>query len=471
MRLFLLFFISLCSALYSAEKPNIIFIMADDLGWKDVGFMGAEFFETPNLDKLAKEGMIFNQAYSGGPNCSPTRACLMSGTYAPRHKIYTPGGSSKGVPQYMPSLVPARERKDKGLDQKAKEQFEITNVLSPDFVCIPEILKTAGYTSIRLGKWHLGEDLQGFDFSTVSGNDGPQGKRYGNVNVAHTLTDRALSFMEEYKNKPFFLYLSHWDVHGPIRAKKEVVAKYKKKLNKIKGDHKNFNPVYAGMIEAVDKSVGRVVNKVDELGLSKKTLIIFISDNGGLAKVSQLSPLRGCKGSLLEAGIRVPCAMRWTGKIKAGSKNNIPITSVDFLPTFAKLAGAKIAKKQIVDGSDISPVLLGDSFNERSIFWHYPLYLKGLGFKRKMPDGKTYEWRGVPSTAMRKGPYKLIEIHDQNRFELYNIVEDQEESKDLMTSQPELAKALIKEMKVWQKETKAPLPTVPNPEYSANLNK
>lgn len=447
-------------------RPNIIFIMADDLGWKDVEFMGAKFFETPHIDKLASQGMVFTNAYSGGPNCSPTRACIMSGTYTPRHKIYTPGGRSKGNPKYMRLLVPAIGRTDKNLEKRAAAQFRITNELDPKFVCIPEVLKSAGYTSARLGKWHLGDDTQGFDLSSSNGKGGPGGSFYGNIDVAEQLTDRAIEFIEDNKKGPFFLYLCHWDVHVPHRARDEVVKKYQEKLEKIPaGKRQNFNPVYTGMIEAVDTSVGRIVQKVDQLGLGDNTLIVFISDNGGLSSVSQLEPLRGEKGSLLEAGVRVPACMRWTGTIKAKTICETPITSVDFLPTFASLAGAKLPTTQPVDGTDISLLFSGKSIPDRSIFWHYPLYLAGRrGFSIELPDGGTYIWRGVPSTAMRRGDYKLIEFHEDNSIVLYNLKDDPGERKNLVKTMPELAAELHAGLKKWQKDTKAPISTVLNPE-------
>ena len=448
-------------------KPNIIFIMADDLGWQDVGFMGAEFFETPHIDKLASQSMVFTNAYTCGPNCAPTRACLMTGTYTPRHKIYQPGGRSKGNINYMRLLVPARERKDKELAKLAASQFPITNSLDPKFVCIPEVLKSAGYTSARLGKWHLGDDTQGFDLSSSNGKGGPGGRFYGNIDIAEQLTDRAIEFIEDNKKGPFFLYLCHWDVHVPHRARKNIVARYQKKLDNIPEDKRqNFNPVYAAMIEAVDTSVGRVVAKIDELGLGDNTLIVFTSDNGGVAIVAQLDPLRGCKGSLFEGGVRVPMCMRWTGRVKAKTTCDTPITSVDFLPTFASVAGAKLPTSQPVDGTDISPLLKGKSIPERSIFWHYPMYLSGTrGYEIDLPGGRTYIWRGYPSTAMRRGDYKMIEFHEDNSIGLYNLKDDPGEAKNLAESMPELAAKLRAELDAWQKDTKAPIPTVLNPEY------
>lgn len=455
--------VSHCSA-DAADQPNIIFIMADDLGWQDVGYIGAEFFETPNIDQFAAQGMTFTSAYSGGPNCAPTRACLMSGTYTPRHHIYTPGGKAKGNPEFMRLLVPAKSRKDKALEKKAAAQFPITNSLDPKFVCIPEILGPAGYRTARLGKWHLGEDTQGFDLSSANGNGGPGGSFYGNVDVAEQLTDRAVKFIEDNRDGPFFLYLTHWDVHVPHRARKDIVKRYQAKLDALpKEQRKNFNPVYAAMIEAVDRSVGRVAAKVDELGIADNTLIVFISDNGGLPSVSQLDPLRGSKGSLFEAGVRVPACMRWTGTIKPKTTCNTPITSVDFLPTFAKLAGGQLPTTQPIDGTDISPLLHGKNIPERSIFWHFPLYLRGVGLTIDVPGGKTYSWRGFPSTSLRRGDWKMIEFHEDDTVGLYNLKEDPGEQNNLAASMPDRVAQLRGELNQWQATTNAPIPTEPNP--------
>ena len=450
----------------SPQPPNIIFIMADDLGWQDVGYAGAKFFETPHIDSLAKQSMTFTDAYSGGPNCSPTRGCLMTGTYTPRHKIYQPGGISKGNTSYMRLLVPARERKDKDLIELAANQFPILNDLDPAFICIPEVLKTAGYTTARLGKWHLGDDTQGFNLSSPDGIGEPGKKFYGDVDVAENLTNRALEFIEDNQKGPFFLYLSHWDVHSPHRAREAVVKKYKEKLDALPEDQRqNFMPEYAGMIQAVDTSVGRVVAKVDELGLAENTLIIFTSDNGGLTRVSQLQPLRGEKGSLLEAGVRIPALMRWTGTITPQTTCDTPITSVDYMPTFASLAQAKLPTTQPVDGTDITPLLSGQPIAERSIFWHYPMYLSGKGFTINLQGDDTYTWRGVPSTSMRRGDYKLLELHEDNSILLYNLKDDPGETNNLAPSMPDIANTLRAELDTWQAQTNAPIPTALNPEY------
>jgi arylsulfatase A-like enzyme len=449
----------------AARKPNIIFILADDLGWKDVGYMGCEFFETPHIDRLCEQGMKFSAAYSGGPNCSPTRACLMSGTYTPRHHIYTPGGKSKGDPKYMRLLVPAAGRQDRALNKRAAEQFPITNQLDPAFVCIPEVLAEAGYRTARIGKWHLGTDTQGFHVSTADGQGGPDGQFYGDVDVAEQMTDRALKFIDNHRDRPFFLYLSHWDVHVPHRAREEVVRRYREKLAALpESQPKRFNPVYAAMIEAVDQSVGRIVAKVDELKLAEHTLVVFTSDNGGLPSVSQLAPLRGQKGSLFEAGVRVPACVRWTGRINPSTNCDTPITSVDFLPTLAGLAGGRLPTTQPIDGVDIAPLFEGKQIAERSLFWHYPLYLQGIGLEIEIPGGKSYSWRGFPSTSMRRGKWKLIEFHESDTVALYDLEKDPGERNDLSQQMPDRTASLRAELDAWQKGTNAPISTLSNPE-------
>jgi len=458
------------------DKPNIIVILVDDLGWQDVGYMGAKFFETPNIDQLAADGIKFMQAYASGPNCAPTRACLMTGLYTPRHKIYTPGGRAKGKPEYMRLLVPATQRKDKVLEKKARKQFEVTNDLNSDFICIPEVLKQSGYTSARLGKWHLGLDTQGFDISSGDGIGGPTVKSYGDIDVAENLTNRSLQFIEDNKDKPFFLYLCHWDVHTPYKARSSVVEKYQTKLDAMCATEQReleqripacvnaHIPTYAAMIEAVDTSVKRVVAKVADLGLERNTIIIFTSDNGGFQGVSQLAPLRGTKGSLFEGGVRVPACARWTGQIKPGSISETPISSVDFLPTLASLGNAPLPTTQPVDGTDISPIFFGDKIKDRSLFWHYPLYLKGIGLEFNLPDGKTDSWRGFPSTSLVRGKYKMIQFLEDKSFALYDLSKDPGEQNNIIESMPELALRLKKEIRDWQKSVNAPIPTTPNPE-------
>ncbi|MHC4250627.1 MAG: sulfatase [Planctomycetota bacterium] len=451
--------LTLATAAAAGEKPNIVFIMADDLGWSDVGFNGTKFYETPNLDRLSASGMKFSRAYSGGPNCLPTRACLVSGMYTPRTQIWTPGGFSKGSISSMKLLVPARGGPKTSMPSKL--------ALEPSVVSIAEVLKGAGYRTARFGKWHVGKDTQGFDVSDPSGKGAPVGKSfYGNIDVHEWLTDASVKFIEENKGRPFFVYLCHWDVHTPIRARKDVVARFKEKLESGRWERK-WNTTYAGMIEAVDVSVKRVQAKLDELGLARDTLLIFTSDNGG-AHVTTNRPLKGAKGSLFEGGIRVPTFMRWPGKIEPGSQCDTPITSVDFMPTFAELAGARLPTSQPVDGTSIVPLLTGRKMKERSIFWHYPLYLSGNNTEgRTTPVFGTDRmyWRGVPASVVVRGPWKLIHYFEDDSTALYNLAEDIGETRDVSGRHPDVAAALRRELGAWQAETKAVIPTEPNPRF------
>jgi len=438
----------------ASTKPNIVFIMADDLAWADVGFNGTKFYETPNIDSLCEGGMNYSRAYSGGPNCLPTRACLISGMYTPRTQIWTPGGKAKGQELWM-KLDVSTEGPD-GLVSKTK--------LEPSVTSIAEVLKSAGYKTARFGKWHVGPDTQGFDISDPSGKGGQIGKNfYGNIDVHEWLTDASCKFIEDNKDEPFFLYLCHWDVHTPIRARKDVTEKYQNKLKSRKWD-REWNPVYSAMIEAVDNSVGRVIDTLRKLGLEKNTLVIFTSDNGGHAVTSN-KPLKGQKGAFYEGGVRVPTCMSWPGVIKAGSESNTPITSVDFMPTFAELVKAQLPSKQPVDGVSIVPLLTGKTIPERSIFWHYPLYMSAYNIEGQVhPVAGTDRpyWRAVPSSMICRGPWKLMHLFEDNSIRLYNVDEDLGESKDLSKKYPKKAAALLAELKKWQSETKALIPTKKN---------
>ncbi|MFK7910500.1 MAG: sulfatase [Akkermansiaceae bacterium] len=462
------FLIPICSLLFlmpitvSAKdptKPDIVFIMADDLAWADVGFNNTKFYETPNIDKLCKSGMKYNRAYSGGPNCLPTRACLISGMYTPRTGIWTPGGKSKGKKAWMKLDVPVRG------DSKPTTNTK----LEPSVTSIAEVLKSAGYTTARFGKWHVGPDTQGFDISDQNGKGDTSGKNYyGNIDVHEWLTDASCKFIKDNKDKPFFLYLCHWDVHTPIRARKNVVAKYDKKLKSKEWD-RQWSTTYAAMIEAVDKSVGRVTATLKEHGLEKNTLVIFTSDNGGHAITSN-KPLKGQKGAFYEGGVRVPTCMAWPGVIAPGTENNTPITSVDFMPTFAELAVATLPTTQPVDGTSIVPLLKGKSIPERSIFWHYPLYLHAYNIEGQVhPVAGTHKpyWRAVPSSMICRGSWKLMHLFEDNSIRLYNVEEDIGESKDLSKKHPDKAAALFTELKKWQADTKAFIPTKQNPKFDS----
>ena len=458
---------STSTVLAAAQPPNIVFVLADDLGYSDVGFNGQRFYETPNIDALARDGMILSDFYSGGPNCAPTRACINTGMYTPRHKLFTPGGQAKGDVKLMRFAVPT-----KGQDDPAYNTVDsMPNTIDGYHTSIAEILGGAGYVSGRFGKWHLGEDLQGFTVSSANGKPGVVGKKfYGNIDVAEDLTDAAVQFIEQNKEKPFFLYVAHWDVHGPLRARKEVVAKYKKKLETYTDDGDwEWNPIYAAMLDAVDTSVGRIRAKIKQAGLEDNTLIIFTSDNGGASFATTNRPLRGAKGAFFEGGIRVPTCAAWPAVIKPGTRSDAALTSVDFMPTFAELAGASLPTNQPVDGRSFTKVLQGQAaLQNRAIFWHYPLYLSGAGYNKVLPVFGTdkLNWRAVPSSVIRKGDYKLIHYYEYDDYKLFNLRDDLSEKNDLAQKMPEKAKQLHAELMAWVKDTNAPVPTKPNPKFA-----
>ena len=436
----------------SAQPPNIVLILADDLGWNDVGFNGDEFYETPHLDRMAQEGMIFASAYSSGPNCAPTRASLISGMYPPRHMVYTPGGKSKIDPRQMKLWVPVQQRfwERTGVTDPIPDAFEVRQTLDPSVVSIAEVLKQGGYATARFGKWHVGPDTQGFDLSSSDGKPGTERNHYNDPDVTFELTEVGVEFIRENRDRRFFLYVSHWDVHGPLVARPSLVAKYEEKLASWTRNENPYNPTYAAMVEAVDTSVGRVLDTLAELDLGENTLVIFSSDNGG-TRVSINRPLRGVKGSLYEGGVRVPTCMKWPSVIAAGTRSQTPIASVDFLPTFAELAGVSLPASQAVDGESFAPLLKGQAaLGNRAIFWHYPLYLAG---------------RATPASAIRKGDWKLLEFFEDGRVELYDLAADISESRNLADAEPAKASELHQQLIAWRKSAHAVEPREPNPYY------
>ncbi len=463
----LLLLASTSTILAAAQPPNIVFVLADDLGYSDVGFNGQRFYETPNIDALARDGMILSDFYSGGPNCAPTRACINTGMYTPRHKLFTPGGQAKGDVKSMRFAVPTRGQEDPVYNTLDS----MRNTIDSYHTSIAETLGGAGYVSGRFGKWHLGEDLQGFTVSSANGKPGVVGRKfYGNIDVAEDLTDAAVEFIEQTKEKPFFLYVAHWDVHGPLRARKEMVARYKKKLETYTDDGAwEWNPIYAAMLDAVDTSVGRIRAKIKQAGLEDNTLFIFTSDNGGASFATTNRPLRGAKGAFFEGGIRVPTCAAWPAVIKPGTRSDAALTSVDFMPTFAELTGASLPTNQPVDGRSFTKVLQGQAdLQNRAIFWHYPLYLSGAGYNKVLPVYGTdkMNWRAVPSSVIRKGDYKLIHYYEYDDYKLFNLREDISEKTDLAPKMPQKAKQLRAELMAWVKDTNAPVPTSPNPAYT-----
>ena len=454
----------LCRCTTPDQKPNIVFIFIDDMGWKDVGFMGATYYETPNIDKLANEGMIFTNAYANAANCAPTRACLLSGQYSPRHGLFTVAGSDRGKSEDR-RIIPIKNTTEIALDK----------------ITIAEALKPAGYVSAAIGKWHIGHkpQAQGFD---VGIDRGDLGYPYGHYNedsvyLTDHLTDVAVDFIRENNpketGKPFFLYLAHHAVHTPIQAKEEIMKKYENK----EGIDCHNHATYAAMVESVDESVRDVNKALEELGLSENTLVVFFSDNGGHGTYTCQKPLRGGKGMYYEGGIREPMFAYWPGKIKAGSSNDVPVISTDFYPTFLELAGQAAPENYPLDGKSIVPLISGEtSFDRGSLFWHFPAYLEAYaGLKEESRDPI---FRTRPVSVIRKGDWKLLLFYEEwmldggsdqippnNAVELYNLSNDISETNNLSNKEVEKRDELLDDLLAWIEDTGAQVPTERNAEY------
>ncbi len=437
-----------------ARKPNVVFILADDLGWTDLGCYGSRYYETPHIDRLAAEGMRFTQGYTCGPNCQPTRAALMTGQYGPRTGIYTVGRTDRFDTSMRP-LVPV----------------ENVTKLAPEKTTWAEALRHAGYATGLFGKWHLGEDpehhplAQGFDEAIVSMGRHFDFKTNPKIEIppgaylADFLTDRAIGFIERHKDRPFLLCLHHFAVHSPYQAKDATMTRFDGKPPA--GGHKS--PVYAAMLSSLDDSVGRVVARLDELGLSPNTLVVFTSDNGGVGGyvaagvktkegITDNAPLRGGKGMLYEGGVRVPFIFRWPGHIQAQTLCDEPILSVDLFPTLLALSGAPAPEHQPLDGLSLVPLFdSGGSARlaRDALYWHFPGYL-GSG-----PN----IWRTTPAGAIRVGDDKLIEFFEDGRRELYNLRDDPGERRDLAKEQPERVRDLHAKLAAWRQRVGAPMPT------------
>ena len=438
-------------------KPNIVLIYIDDYGWRDVGFNGTKFYETPNADRIAREGMIFRSAYSNGPNCAPSRACLMSGLYSPRHGIYTVANSDRGKAS-LRKIIPTKN----------------TTVLADEFVTMAEALKAGGYTTATMGKWHLGKDptTQGFDINIAGREWGsPSGGGYHspykypnlvNKQKGEYLTDRlgneAAKFIEAHKDKPFFLYLTHYAVHTPIQAKPELTSKYQMKPTV----DQQTNAKYAAMIESMDDSVGTVLDTLDRLKLADNTIVVFYSDNGGHAGATSNAPLRGSKGMLYEGGIRVPMAVRWPGVAAPGSVCEEPVIGIDLYPTLLEATKTKRPAKAQLDGSSLIPLLKDAEARlfRPALYWHFPAYLQG-STRRHGP------FRTTPSGAVRMGDWKLIEYFDDGTLELYNLTKDMGETSNLAKQQPKQTARLHAMLKAWRRATDAPVPTETNPQFDS----
>lgn len=439
----------------NTSRPNIVYIMADDLGYTDPACYGSKYYETPNINKLASQGMRFLQGYTCGPNCQPTRAALMSGQYGPRTGIYTVGSIDRFDWESRP-LRPADNTQELPLSK----------------ITFAQAIRSSGYATALFGKWHLGNNAdhhpsrRGFDEAIVS-----MGKHYNFVThpkvdypqgtyLADFLTDKAVNFIQRNRKKPFLLCLHHFGVHSPYEAKKELLEKFKSKPGV--GGHDN--PVYAAMLYSVDESVGRILKTLEENNLASNTLVIFTSDNGGVGGYAREgireggatdnAPLRGGKGMLYEGGIRAPYIFRLPGKIPAGTTSNHLINSVDLYPTLLELTHAKTPERYTLDGTSYLNALLQKNPQPRpDMFWHFPGYL-GAG---------NNSWRTTPVSVIRSGNMKLLEFLETGRTELYDLSQDIGEKNNLASSLPDVAKEMQKKLQDWRLEIKAPMPTKNNP--------
>ena len=439
---------SLLPAAEVSRPPNFVVILMDDMGWRDVGFMGNRFVETPNIDRLAANGLVFSQAYASAPNCAPTRACLMSGQYTPRHGIYTVVDPRQPVGSPWHKLMAA--------DSKSE--------LATEVVTIAESLQSGGYATAFFGMWNLGRGRggpvtpggQGFETVVFPETLGFGKDVYFDKDghyLSDRLTDETIKFIESNRERPFFAYLPDHAVHSPFDPKHDLLDKYTKKAATSKD--RRDDPAYAATIEAVDQNVGRIVETLDRLKLLENTMIIFTSDNGGTQQYT--APLRGSKGQLYEGGIRVPLVVSWPGLKKAGTQCDSPVASIDLYPTLLELAGLQSPKSQTLDGVSLAPVFRGaNEISRPRLFWHFPCYV-----------GKA-----TPSSSIREGDFKLIEFfEDGGHRELYNLRSDPNEEHDLTQTMPERADALYRTLKEWQTETGAVIPNQANPKYDPKADR
>ena len=448
-----------CNKTINNKNPNIVLIVADDLGWTDLSFMGSNYYQTPNIDRLAKRGITFYNAYASATNCSPSRASMLSGKYTPEHGIFTVGESERGNKKTR-KLIPIENKEEIG----------------KDFFLIPEMLKTLGYTNGHFGKWHLGKEgnypeQNGFDVNFGGCENGGPGKGgytspYNNPKikdgpVGEYLTDRigneVVNFIDENQSKTFFAYVPFYSVHTPIEPKLE----YEKKYRKIKGNQYHNRADFAGMIQSLDENVGKILDKIQELNLIEKTLIIFTSDNGGIRSISNQFPLRAGKGSYYEGGIKVPLIFSWGKKIAANTKSYERVSNIDFFPTIKNIVGYK--KRIELEGVDLSPVFNDMKLPERSLFFHFPIYLEPYDVYKD--NGTDPLFRTKPGSVIIKNDWKLHHYFENNSIELYNLIEDVSESKNLSEENKEKTNELYEELNKWRKRNNAPIPYKINPDY------
>lgn len=460
MKVFLLSLICFAGVI-SAEVPNVVFILADDLGWTDTD---SAWYETPNLDRLRTRGIKFTDAYSPAANCAPSRACILTGQYVPRHGVYTVDSAhrfDKGVVGWGGRIMEGPDRFERWMIAP-----ENARSIGTSGETVGSLMQRAGYKTAYLGKWHAGwggpipngaygDELRGYDEMVLSGPSHyntviwptPSPALPEGIYLSDHLADNAVRFIGENKDQPFFLFYSDFLVHLPEEAPEEIVRKYEKKPPV--GGH--GNPKYAAMVECLDRSIGRILDRLDELELTDNTLVIFTSDNGGDMRTSNL-PLRGWKGMFYEGGFRVPALVSWPGHVAPGSTSSVPVSGIDLLPTLADVAGCEM-KDQPVDGQSLVPLFEGRTFAERDLFWYMPGYLPG-----RLP----------PSAVIRSGDWKLIHFFEDDHLELFNLADDIGEENDLARNCPEKAQELKARLDAWRAKTTAKIP-VRNPDPKVGI--
>ncbi|MBU6276141.1 MAG: sulfatase [Planctomycetes bacterium] len=432
----------LASAAPAADRrpPNVILFLMDDMGWRDVGFMGNRFVASPNLDRLAARGVVFTQAYASAPNCAPTRACLLSGQWTPRHGVYTVVDPRQPRGSAWHKLVAADSKSD----------------MPTEVLTIPEALAGVGHRSEFLGMWNLGRGRRG---PTT-----PEGQGFARVVFPETvgfgkdeylddegrflsdrLADEAIAFIEENRARPFFVYFADHAVHAPLNPRPETLAAWRDRA--APAGEPRPDPALAATVADVDAALGRVLAAVERLHLADDTVVIFTSDNGGTREY--VAPLRGGKGQLYEGGIRVPLVIAGPG-IHGGRRVDDPVSSIDIYPTVLDLTGAAPPTGHALDGQSLVPLLAGGTLARRPLFWHFPCYVGS----------------SPPASAIRDGDLKLVEFfEDGGRRELYDLAADPSESRDLASQRPRDAAALTDALHDWQRRTGAFIPTEPNPAY------
>ena len=457
---FTLIVLGLFRSAFAAAQPNIVLFLIDDLGWKDVGCYGSTFYKTPNIDRLAAHGVRFTNGYAACAVCSPTRAAILTGKYPARLMLT----------EWLPSGR---------WNPKAKlRSGRFLRALPLEEITLAEALGRAGYRTGIVGKWHLGGEPfftakhHGFDVAIAANDHGNPGDYFypykGQWSIPTTglkakwqvlpggkkgeyltdrLTDEALNFISGEPDKPFFLYFSHYAVHTPFQAKNKIIRTYEKTPKAMR----QGKPVYAAMIQSVDESVGRVMTALKELNKLENTLVIFTSDNGGFAKATNHSPLRGNTGSYYEGGIRVPFIIHWPGAAKAGRLSKVPVISMDLYPTCLAAAGLAAHPAQHRDGLNLLPLVKGTGALKReALHWHYPHY-------NNHPSA-------VPSSVLRKGDWKLIETFDPESVELYHLGRDLSESTNIAARETAKLLELRQDLAEWRQQVGAER-MEPNPDY------